>query len=225
MNVITDLKVATDRYHYCPMCHKILLPEDGYIVATGSESNPYRHQNCPPDTYAKSPIDYSFSNGGIIHRLSEHRSPERRDVSTESTRTPVGSTGAVSSSLSPDFRLISPRLLRRLAERKSGGTAKYGPTQSRIGLGDPDYIADRLNHFLDHLNKWLADGNEKDDNLGAMVWGLDFLFEAEHFFPELLEEARNACNLHGEYAREYNQQVIDRRPKTIDQARKDLDLS
>jgi hypothetical protein len=71
-------------------------------------------------------------------------------------------------------------------------------------------VADRLNHFLDHLNKWLADGDESDDNLGAMAWGLDFLFEADHHFPEVLNEARNACNLHGDYAREYNQQALAR---------------
>jgi hypothetical protein len=140
----------------------------------------------------------------------------QRNVANENNKVKTGtSSNAKSSKRAMRFDLISPRLLERLALRKSVGDEKYGPTQARIGLGDIDYVTDRLNHFLEHLNEWRKDcgRNTKDDHFGAMLWGLDYLAEVEHFHPLVLIEAMKTLETTGVVAEKYNEETLNRRKK------------
>ena len=128
----------------------------------------------------------------------------KREIVKETNKIAVGKSGAVSSKEALYYHLISPELIRRLAERLTGGGKKYGPVQYRQGLGDVRYVADRFNHFIEHFINFLQDGNEKDDNLGAMLWGLNFLCEVERLHPDVLRDVIGACNLEGSAAKAYD---------------------
>lgn len=157
---------------------------------------------------------------------------KKRDVTTEKTRELVGKTGAQSGRRALMFHLVSPYTIRRLAERKTVGAIKYGSCQWRRGINDVEYVTDRVNHLWTHLCDFMENGNDRDDNLGAMLWGLDALIEVERLAPEVLKEVIGTCKLYGESASVYHARECERRPELcyedtekVENQRTDVDSS
>jgi hypothetical protein len=98
-----------------------------------------------------------------------------------------------------------------LAKRLTVGGDKYGTVQWRQGINDAEYVTDRFNHFFDHLLKFMEDGNVKDDNLGAMLWGLHALVEVEALAPEALNLIIGQCQLFGAEATKVHEKEMDTR--------------
>jgi hypothetical protein len=100
--------------------------------------------------------------------------------------------GAKSSDKAPMFHKIPAHVLLRLAERYSLG-AKHEDQQGRdwavLGgeqnwqKGNAEYVTERYNHFMFHLNKWKGQYDsgvvDQDDNLSAALWGIALLMDAE----------------------------------------------
>lgn len=146
--------------------------------------------------------------------LSNRREGERRDITKETNAVKTGTSRAVSSHKALFFHLISPHTLRRLAKRKTDGGIKYGTVQWRQGINDVEYVADRLNHMFAHMCNFLEDGNEKDDNLGAILWAVDALIEVERLAPEVLKEVVGTSKLFGESATAYHEREKERRARS-----------
>lgn len=147
------------------------------------------------------------------NEVSERRNGEdrRRDVFSETNQEQTGMGLAVSSHAALYYHLISPYTIKRLAERKTGGGVKYGWVQWRQGINDIEYVTDRYNHLWEHLLKFQEEGNEKDDNLGAMLWALDCLIEIERLCPEVLKQVIGTCKLFGKSAEQYHLDETPRR--------------
>lgn len=125
-----------------------------------------------------------------------------RDLANESPTIAeiTGNSPAVSSHKALNFNLISPHVLMRLAKRLSDGATKYGGLQWRQGINDAEYVADRFNHTYQHILNFMIEGNTKDDNLGAALWGLHCLMEVERLSPEALNKIVGMSNIYGELA-------------------------
>jgi hypothetical protein len=103
--------------------------------------------------------------------------------------------GAKRSYVAPYYCAIPGNALRRLAMRYTTGSEKYDPKGWLIGLlesanwrkGDREFFSDVFNHVIDHLYRFLEEGNEETDNLAAAAWGVFALMWAEEqgiFGPE-----------------------------------------
>lgn len=112
----------------------------------------------------------------------------------------TGNSPAVSSHKALNFNLVSPHVLMRLAKRLSDGATKYGSLQWRQGINDAEYVADRFNHTIQHMLNFMVEGNTKDDNLGAAMWGLHCMMEVERLAPEALNKIVGVSNIYGELA-------------------------
>lgn len=60
-------------------------------------------------------------------------------------------SGAMSSGQKPRYDLIPDWALVRIADRFKLGADKYGVDNWQKGLGDRDFIIDRLNHAIEHI--------------------------------------------------------------------------
>ena len=83
------------------------------------------------------------------------------------------------SAKSPRYDLIPKEGLRRLALRYQLGLQKYTRDNWRKGLNDAEFIDQAKCHVMEHLLDYMEEGNTKDDNLAAIVWGCFTLMEAE----------------------------------------------
>jgi hypothetical protein len=86
-------------------------------------------------------------------------------------------TGAVRSTDTDHVRydLVSPYALRRLAARYKMGADKYGDGNYLKGFP----VHDVLNHTLNHLFLYMAEGNRNDDNLAAAMWNIATIIHFE----------------------------------------------
>lgn len=131
-----------------------------------------------------------------------------RNVESETDKVQTGTSKALSSKLCDFFHDVPPELYRRAAKRYTVGHKKYSPgiTQNlnwRIGIDDPLYVMDRLNHLFEHAFNFLEDGNTIDDNLGAIVWCCGFLMEVERLNPAVLDQVIRQSKHHGTFAEGY----------------------
>lgn len=129
---------------------------------------------------------------------------ERRNVA-ETSQVVTGNGPAKSSHPAMLFNLISPYVIRRLAQRFTVGGRKYGLVQWRQGINDAAYVADRFNHLIEHLTAFQAEGNSKDDNLAAAMWNLAALMEVERLCPEALTHVVGITDLFGPDAVTFHQ--------------------
>lgn len=134
-----------------------------------------------------------------------------RNIETEDTKVVTGKSGAASSHRALSYNLISPYTIRRLAERLSKGAVKYGSVQWRQGINDAEYVADRYNHMMEHLLLFAAEGNTKDDNLGAVLWGINCLLEVERLAPEALIHVVGITDKFGETAKTFHEEEMRNR--------------
>jgi hypothetical protein len=132
----------------------------------------------------------------------------KRSIETETSKVATGKGPAVSSHRALFFNLISPHTLRRLAKRLTAGAEKYGSVQWRQGINDAEYVADRFNHLVEHLLRFMEAGNEDDDNIGAMLWALNALSEVERLCPLALNHVVGVSNLFAEKATAFHSQEM-----------------
>lgn len=94
-------------------------------------------------------------------------------------------TGAIRSTDADNERydLISPTLMRRLAETCAEGAKKYGPYNWEKGFP----ISDLLNHALRHLYLYLS-GDRQEDHLAHALWNVGAACHSEENWPELNKE-------------------------------------
>ena len=94
----------------------------------------------------------------------------------------AGPSGALSSSKKIRFDLLPRTFLERVAKRFELGAHKYPAFNYKQGLEDKEYIIERINHLIQHVNEFLSplDSEEwDDDNLSAIGWAVAFLMECE----------------------------------------------
>lgn len=145
---------------------------------------------------------------------TDKRKGERR-VETETNKVFTGTSSAYSSKKSLYYHDIPPEFYRRVAKRHTGGHTKYNDDPVpitmnlnwRVGLDDPLYVMDRLNHVFEHLIDFLENGNAHDDNLGAIGWNLCFLMEAERMHPDVLKTVLGQGKYSGEEAARLQQEL------------------
>lgn len=102
-------------------------------------------------------------------------------------------SGAKSSGSLSRYDLIPREALESLARRFTLGSVKYGDFNYVKGLRDKEYIVDRINHIFKHLQALVAprtEGEQEDDNIGAILWGAAFLAEVQAVAPGLLRQIR-----------------------------------
>lgn len=131
---------------------------------------------------------------------------KKRKVEQEKDKQTTGKSSALSSKQMLFYHDVPPELYRRIAKRYTVGHKKYSPDSTmnlnwRIGLDDPLYVMDRLNHMFEHMMDFLEYGNVQDDNLAAIVWSCAFLMEAERHNPEVLEQVIGQCRNFGKSAK------------------------
>lgn len=88
-------------------------------------------------------------------------------------------SGAKTRKVGVEYRLLPMEGVRRIALRYTLGLARYGENNWKKGLRDEAFLNERKNHLVEHLLKYLEEGNAADDNLAAVVWGCFTLMEAE----------------------------------------------
>ena len=156
-------------------------------------------------------------NRGRSHKPAPallRRDMKKRDVANEEARVKAGSKSeALSSHSALFYHDVPPELFRRTALRHTVGHKKYIPEITmnlnwREGLDDPHYIMDRLNHMFEHMIEFLDNGNENDDNLGAIAWCAGFLMEAERVSPKLLRQCLRQSHYHGELASKKKKKLL-----------------
>jgi len=139
----------------------------------------------------------------------------KRDIVSETQAVTTGTSSALSSKQVLYYHDIPPELIRRVGKRHTVGHKKYNdnpvPTTMnlnwRIGLDDPFYVLDRMNHIIEHWLDFQENGNELDDNLAAMVWGIGFLMEVERLHPDIFKLLYGQHKLSGKQAEEYKQKL------------------
>lgn len=133
----------------------------------------------------------------------------KRSIEKEKNKVTTGKSDAFSSKKSLYYHDIPPEFYRRVALRHTVGHQKYNddPTPItmnlnwRIGLDDPLYVMDRLNHMFEHMIDFLENGNSKDDNLGAIGWCICFLMEAERLHSSTLKQVLGQSAFSGNKAK------------------------
>jgi len=134
-----------------------------------------------------------------------------RDVENEDSKMATGKKSkALSSKQALFYHDVPPELFRRTAKRYTVGHVKYSPeiTQNlnwREGLTDPHYVMDRVNHLFEHAIDFLDNGNDNDDNLGAIAWCCGFLMEVERVSPKLLRQILKQSHRYGKGATEFKE--------------------
>lgn len=182
--------------------------EDSFIASSEPETATHGIRQPPPPP-TTSGIDLSPEDNPLRERRS---GKDRRQVEVETSKEQISKKSlAVSSHRALFYHLIDPDTLRRLAKRKTVGGIKYGVVQWRIGLNDVEYVTDRFNHLWEHLIAYMEDGNEYDDNLGAMLWALDCLCAAERLCPEVVKQVIGTSKLFGATALAYHQAEQERK--------------
>ena len=83
-------------------------------------------------------------------------------------------SGAKSSEEAPRYDLIEPAFLDAVARRMAQGAASHGERNYLAGVGDQEFVRDRLNHLVGHVLK-LAAGDTSDDHLAAACANLNML--------------------------------------------------
>lgn len=122
-------------------------------------------------------VDYRDLLLASLYRVEEAPAPKIPDIVTFET-------GAKRSADADghSFDIISPIGLERLAKVYNEGARKYGARNWE--KGQP--VGAVLNHALRHLNMW-QQGDQSEDHLAKVAWGLFAIMHFEKTKPESLE--------------------------------------
>jgi len=97
-------------------------------------------------------------------------------------------SGAKRSEIKPSFHLIPPEAKERLAIRYTMGAEKYGMLNYLVGINDPAFVRQLIDHLEDHLEDFKINGCLTDDNLAAIMWAAATLIVVETYNPTILTE-------------------------------------
>lgn len=196
---------------------------DGNEVDKPIKNKP-KHGNKPKTFSEKSTKEITEELDGVlqVHDKQNRRVAERRDVSKETHKVATGNSAAFSSKKALYYHDIPPEFYRRVGRRHTVGHTKYNDDPIpitmnlnwRIGLDDPLYVMDRLNHMFEHIIDFLENGNTNDDNLGAIGWSCCFLMECERMHPEVFNQIWGQSKFSGHNAKlhkEHLQRLIERK--------------
>jgi hypothetical protein len=107
----------------------------------------------------------------------------------------VAPSGATSSALKPEYRLVPFAAIKRIGQRLTDGAKKHGEGNWEKALDDRAFMMDRANHLIEHayraINK-LQRGiftDDDDDDLGGVGANLAFLIGYQEHQRNLLEIA------------------------------------
>lgn len=96
----------------------------------------------------------------------------------------VSDSGATSSHVPLRYDLIPRSLIEIAARRYTEGAKIHGERGYQVGLGDRDFILNRINHIQEHWNALFHSSKYRDapkegpiEHLGAILWGIGFLCE------------------------------------------------
>lgn len=101
-------------------------------------------------------------------------------------------SGARSSEQKPRYDLIPREALEREAVRMAQGAEAHGINNYRKGLEDHVFIADRINHLIEHALRY-ADGDRSDDHLAAIRANAGMLIWMDTHRPVVLVNGRFYC--------------------------------
>lgn len=112
-----------------------------------------------------------------------------RDMTKEGAETKEKLGGGATRTKSPyRFDLIPAVTNRRAALRYGQGAIKHG--EGNWQGGDWTFVVSCVNHLNTHCNTMiLEEGNEKDDNIGAMLWNVHAIGWYEANKPEEFKKA------------------------------------
>ena len=97
-------------------------------------------------------------------------------------------SGAQSSENKPWYHLVPWSVFsKRLADRYAMGVKEkgYAPFNWERGLSDPEFVLDRANHTMEHMQKALEKFGRGDfsisgdDDIAAVIWGCVFMMAAQ----------------------------------------------
>jgi Domain of unknown function (DUF5664) len=133
-----------------------------------------------PRSRTKGPFkDIPLPNQQLIEALdSAVKDPKTVRQRVQEVLTKPGASEALSSHVEERWDLIPRPFLHRVAVRFGLGAKKYPPFNFTRGLNDKEYVIDRINHLIYHVNAFLwpiTDDEWEDDNLAAIAWGVAFL--------------------------------------------------
>lgn len=74
----------------------------------------------------------------------------------------VFASGAKSTTKKPRYDLIPLRALELLAERFGYGADRHGERNYRKGINDQEFITDRVNHLIEHVQKFAETRTRED---------------------------------------------------------------
>jgi dATP/dGTP diphosphohydrolase len=106
----------------------------------------------------------------------------------------VAPSGATSSALKPEYRLVPFATIRRIGQRLTDGARKHGEGNWEKALDDRTFMMDRANHLIEHAYKAIAKlskgvfTDDDDDDLGGIGANLAFLIsyqEHQRNFQEI----------------------------------------
>lgn len=106
----------------------------------------------------------------------------------------VFASGASSSTKKPRYDLIPACALRRLAARFGHGAQKHGDHNYKLGVNDPDFIRDRMNHMIEHAARY-ANGDRSTDHLGAVMCNAAILAELERLAEDRATDRQSGVDL------------------------------
>lgn len=118
---------------------------------------------------------------------------DRRDITKEGAET-KDTLGGGATRTKSDFRfdLIPVNTDRRTALRYGLGAKKHG--ENNWKKGDYTFVVSCVNHLRTHLSTMILEGNEFDDNVGAMLWNVHAIGWYELHKPEEFQKAMNYLN-------------------------------
>lgn len=102
-------------------------------------------------------------------------------------------SGAKSTELKPEYRLVPIEAMEMIARRFAYGAARHGEKNYQKGVNDPIFIRDRQNHALEHMMRYVAgatvmeaDGTLETpmDHLEAAICNLAMLCYLERNRPK-----------------------------------------
>jgi hypothetical protein len=114
-------------------------------------------------------------------RIPPLETPAKRSADRADPTKWVAPSGATSSALKPEYRLVPFATIKRIGQRLTDGARKHGEGNWEKALNDRVFMMDRANHLIEHAYRAIEKlqkgifTDEDDDDLGGIGANLAFL--------------------------------------------------